>query len=176
VTAADAVILRPAAADDLWLFERQAVDPEAGGTFNWSGFRNMAALMRRFDENRLIGEDRGCLVVQCGTTVLGNVVWSEATYGMPSWRCWNIGILLLPDHRGKGFGTQAQRLLIAYLFDTTPLHRIEAYTDVENVPEQCALEKIGFTREGTLRAAQFRQGAWRDLFLYSLLRDEYKAL
>jgi RimJ/RimL family protein N-acetyltransferase len=68
-------------------------------------------------------------------------------------------------------GTTAQRLLVEYLFDNTPAHRLEAYTEVENVAEQRALEKVGFEREGVRRAAHFRAGAWRDSILYALLRD-----
>jgi RimJ/RimL family protein N-acetyltransferase len=43
-------------------------------------------------------------------------------------------------------------------------------TDVENIPEQHALEKAGFSREGVLRGAQFRGGAWHDIVVYALVR------
>ena len=52
------------------------------------------------------------------------------------------------------------------------MHRIWAATEVENVAEQRALEKAGFTREGTLRGAGWRDGAWRDGVSYSLLRTD----
>jgi len=175
VTSVDGVLLRPAKADDLWLFERQAVDPDAAGQYNWSGFRNMAALMRKFEENRLVGDESGCLIVVIENATAGTVVWSKATYGVPSWSCWNVGISLLPEYRGKGYGTKAQGLLVAYLFETTNVQRIEAYTDVDNLAEQKSLEKVGFAKEGTLRATQFRRGDWRNLHLYSILRDDYKA-
>ncbi|WP_218579505.1 GNAT family N-acetyltransferase [Phytohabitans houttuyneae] len=164
------VVLRPATADDFWLFERQAVDPDAAGTFNWSGFRDIRATRRRFDENGLITPDGGCLVVQVDDAAAGTVVWTKVHYGTPAWWCWNVGISLLPEHRGKGVGTLAQRHLVAYLFDTTPVQRVEAYTDVDNTAEQRALEKAGFTREGVLRATQFREARWRDLVMYSLVR------
>lgn len=164
------MLLRPATADDFWLFERQAVEPDAGGTFNWSGFRDVRATRRRFDENGLITPDGGCLVVETDGTVAGTVVWSKVSYGTAAWWCWNIGISLLPGYRGKGVGTHAQRHLVAYLFDTSPVQRVEAYTDVENLAEQRALEKAGFTREGVLRATQFRGGRWRDIVMYSTVR------
>ena len=47
--------------------------------------------------------------------------------------------------------------------------------DVENVAEQRALERAGFTREGVLRGAQHRRGRWRDLVLYARLRDDAPA-
>lgn len=168
------VALRPVTADDLWVLQRQADEPDAGGLFNWSGYRDLAAIRRRFDDNRLIGPDGGCLIVQREPSAVGTVVWNKSTYGTPSWCCWNIGIALLPEFRGMGYGTQAQRRLTSYLFGTTPLERIEAYTDVENLAEQRALEKAGFTREGTVRAAQFREGRWRDVHLYSILRAEHE--
>ncbi|GAA4251202.1 GNAT family N-acetyltransferase [Dactylosporangium darangshiense] len=168
-------VLRPVTAADLWVLERQADEPEAGGLFNWSGYRDIAATRRRFEENRLLGPDGGCLVVHLPQGAIGTVSWCRVAYGMPTWSCWNIGIALLPEHRGQGHGAAAQQLLAAYLFDTTPVERIEAYTDVENVAERRALERAGFTHEGTIRAAQFREGRWRSIHLYSVLRDEFKA-
>ena len=58
------------------------------------------------------------------------------------------------------------------MFAHTLVHRIWAATEVENVAEQRALEKAGFTREGTLRGAGWRDGAWRDGVSYSLLRTD----
>jgi RimJ/RimL family protein N-acetyltransferase len=84
---------------------------------------------------------------------------------------WNIGINLIPEGRGQGFGPEAQRGLAERLFATTDANRVEAMTDVENNAEQRALEKAGFVREGVLRGAQFRAGAWHDLVVYSLLRQ-----
>jgi [ribosomal protein S5]-alanine N-acetyltransferase len=82
------------------------------------------------------------------------------------------GAALLPEHRGRGLGTLAQRRLVDHLFRFTTVHRLEAGTDAENHAEQKALERIGFTREGVLREVAFRDGAWRDCVLYSLLRDQ----
>lgn len=169
------VALRPACEADLWIFEEQAVDPEVGGIFNWSGFRNVAATKRRLMEDGLIGNDDGCLVVWTDDEPVGTVVWKKAYYGTPSWFCWNIGISVLPNHRHKGVGTKSQAALVRYLFDTSPVQRIEAYTDVANVAEQRALGKIGFIREGVLRSTQFRQGSWRDLYLYSMMREDFSA-
>ena len=43
---------------------------------------------------------------------------------------------------------------------------------MENLAEQRALERAGFTREGVLRQAQFRDGGFRDMVLYSRLRGD----
>jgi RimJ/RimL family protein N-acetyltransferase len=58
------------------------------------------------------------------------------------------------------------------LFAHTTAHRIEAGTEADNIAEQRALEKAGFTREGVLRGIGWRGGSWRDGVLYSLLRTD----
>jgi len=81
-----------------------------------------------------------------------------------------------PADRGKGFGLEAHRLLIDYLFRHRGLHRVEVLSAAENVPEQKVLEKLRFSREGTLRQARFAGGLWHDLHLYALLQEEWQTL
>jgi GNAT superfamily N-acetyltransferase len=105
--------------------------------------------------------------------VAGVVSWHRVAYGPNSGsHAWNIGIGLAPAARGHGVGAVAQRLLAAWLLDSTPAYRIEASTDVANVAEQKALERAGFTREGVLRGAQERADGRHDLYSYSLLRSD----
>ena len=87
-------------------------------------------------------------------------------------RALNIGLSLVPEARGHGYGTEAQRLVAELLFGLFDVERIEGSTDVENIAEQRSLEKAGFTREGTLRHAQWRAGAHHDLVTYSILRQD----
>ena len=58
------------------------------------------------------------------------------------------------------------------LFRHTATNRVEAHTDVDNTAEQRALEAAGFQREGIIRGAQWRDGAYRDGYLYSILRSD----
>ncbi|WP_436520765.1 GNAT family N-acetyltransferase [Actinoplanes sp. HUAS TT8] len=167
------VRLRPAIVDDLWLARRRAADPEVGGSFNWSGFKLIMENDAQLDRWGKIDASGGRLVVIADDRTAGDVSWRRVTYGVDSWWCWNLGISLLPELRGQGIGTAAQQLLVTYLFATDAVGRIEAHTDVDNHAEQRALEKCGFTREGRVRAAQFRQGEWRDVLLYSILRADH---
>lgn len=113
------------------------------------------------------------MVTTADGTLIGDVSWHAVGYG-PNERstAYNIGIALQPAHRGMGYGTRVQRLLADHLFATTTVFRVEASTDVENIPEQRALTKAGFTREGVLRGAQFRADSPRDLVLFSRLRTD----
>jgi RimJ/RimL family protein N-acetyltransferase len=103
-------------------------------------------------------------------TAAGFVSWRARTYANVGH--WEIGIALLPERRGQGLGWRAQAMLCDYLFRHTPAQRIEAATHAENTAEQRALEKAGFHLEGVIRAAEFRDGEWRDGHLYSRLRSD----
>lgn len=165
--------LRPVRESDLLVLERLAVDPLAAGAFDWHGFRDVGARRRRLAEDGFLGRDPRNLAVAPASDdgCVGDVSWRAVPTG-PTSTCWNIGIVILPEFRGRGYGTEAQRLLAGYLFATTTANRVEAETDVENLAEQRALEKAGFTREGIRRGSQFRDGRWRDMAVYGRLRDD----
>lgn len=121
--------------------------------------------------------EQGALAVwdDAETALLGTVSWIWQYWGpTPESRNPVIGIWLRPEARGRGAGTAAQRALVDLFFQHTIVNRVEAGTDVDNAAEQRALEMAGFTREGTIRGAQWRGGAYHDCYLYSVLRAEWR--
>ncbi|HEV2781320.1 MAG TPA: GNAT family protein [Actinophytocola sp.] len=166
---------RPVTEDDLDALDAMFADPESIGVHNWQGFTDPRRWRRLFEENGLLGGDRWVLMVdtEAGENA-GFVSWRPAHGGSID-TGWEIGISLWPRLRGQGYGTEAHRQLVRYLFTNTPANRIQAMTDAENHAEQRALEKAGFTREGVLRGYTFRAGAWRDEVLYSVLRSEWSS-
>ena len=129
VRVSDEVALRPVREDDLALLEDLTQNPEKTGEFEWFGWTDLWHWRRGWDENRLIGPDGGTLIVICGDQRLGLVNWRRQPITGPGSYCWEIGIVLLPEDRGRGYGTQAQRLLARYLFAHTTVHRIWAGTE-----------------------------------------------
>lgn len=166
----DEVRLRPVTESDLAQIVRFEWDIDAIGEFDWFGFRmeKVREIERRWREDGLIGADASYLAV----------VVEDACVGVVNWRPvgqtgnFEIGIALLPHYRGRGIGTAAQVLLVEYLFSTTTAHRLQAGTEVDNIAEQKALEKVGFRREGVNRGHHFRAGQWRDGAMYAVLRGE----
>jgi RimJ/RimL family protein N-acetyltransferase len=156
--------------EDLPQLHRLATDPDSLGP-DWGGFTNAGHFDRRLGEDGLLSDHEGMLAIDVGGRCVGQVSWRAVTHG-GSHHCWGIGVSVFPEHRGSGHGWRAQKLLVEYLFATTPVHRIEANTRADNAAEQKALTKLGFTLEGTLRGAQFKDGEWRDTMLFSLLRTE----
>lgn len=167
----DDVTLRPIEEADLSDLGRYVTDPAACGEFEWTGFKDPKAMRRRWKADGWLGTEHGRLAVVSSGSFAGDVSYKDRTQGLAKAGIYEIGIALFPEHRGHGVGTVAQRLLVEHLFDTTPAHRLEAYTEVDNVAEQRALEKVGFEREGVLRAVLFRAGTWRDSIIYALLRN-----
>lgn len=168
------VRLRPVEQTDLPTIAQWAREPDSISSYNNFGLRPASGSDHGYQETGWLDENHGSLmVISHDGEILGDMSYHKTHYGPNSGsRPYNIGINLLPAHRGKGYGSEAQRLLAAYLFETYPVARVEAQTDVTNIPEQRSLEKAGFTREGVLRKAQWRSGDWHDLVVYSKLRGE----
>lgn len=55
-----------------------------------------------------------------------------------------------PDERNKGYGTEAQKSLLIYLFDKMKIKQVEMYTDLDNLAQQRCLKKLGFSLIETL--------------------------
>ena len=119
-------------------------------------------------------EAQGALAVDADGELVGMVTWVWQRWG-PNDGSRNpmIGIWLLAEHRGRGIGTAAQRQLVDLFFRHTPTNRVEAGTDPQNVAEHRALEKVGLTCEGVARGAQWRDGAYRDVCTYAVLRADW---
>jgi RimJ/RimL family protein N-acetyltransferase len=170
------VRLRPMVLEDVDALIRMYNDPAAATEANWFGFQPGRAQRQldRIATGATIDDEHGSLAAtDADGELVAEVSWHQTDNSTPpNGRCWNIGIYVLPEHRGRGYGAAAQRALVEYLFEHTPVMRIEAGTEAGNPAEQRALEKAGFTREGVLRRAVFRGGAYRDMVIFSILRDE----
>ena len=165
------VTLCPVTEDDLPWLDRLNNDPATTGPHEWHGWIHPVPRRRHWAETGLPGDSGGILMVIHGPDRVGGVSWRKTQTGQISY-CWAIGIGLAPEFWGRGYGSQAQWLLVRYLFAHTQVNRIEATTEITNIGEQRALTKAGFTREGVLRGATFRAGRWHDQIIYSVLRDE----
>ena len=132
---------RPSRADsDL---AARGVRPQEDDPFGFFGHRSVNGLQRRFAADGMISDDAGQLAVQTPDgTLLGSVDWFAVRLGpSSSARALNIGIFLLPEHRGRGYGSAAQAVFADYLFANTLVERLEAGTDVDNIAEQRALQR-----------------------------------
>lgn len=87
-----------------------------------------------------------------------------------------LGYWMGKPFRGMGYTTEASRMLIEYGFKNLKLERIYAYAMTDNPDSQRVLKKCGFLKEGLLRHHIKRQGRWRDLYAYAILKSEWKKI
>jgi RimJ/RimL family protein N-acetyltransferase len=132
-------------------------------------------LRQAYQQTGLLSRESGLLLIETldGRQAIGYVRYTltalpDADYPHPE-----VGFgIPVAGARGKGYAQEAVGLLVSYLFGGYAAPRLTAFTDVDNLAAQCVLEHAGFRREGVLRRSMFRDGQWRDLAIYGLLREE----
>jgi RimJ/RimL family protein N-acetyltransferase len=91
----------------------------------------------------------------------------------PRGRSAKVGIWIAKQAWGKGYGTDAMRIMCRFGFRELNLQRIELIVYETNPAAMRSYEKVGFRREGTLRRAQFQGGRYIDVLVMGLLVEEF---
>ncbi len=86
-----------------------------------------------------------------------------------------LGYWLGKKHWGKGYVTQAVKLILNFGFNKLKLHKIYARLLAENIGSRKVLEKAGFKFEGTFKEHEYRHKRWHDVLNYGILRKDYKS-
>ena len=107
----------------------------------------------------------GCLV--------GSVSTNDTT---PRHRNFKYGIAIFREHWRKGYATEAASLLLRYYFRELGYRRVMAIVYSFNTASLALRDRMGFTREGTLRKNLFTQGRFFDEVVFGLLASEFEAL
>jgi hypothetical protein len=92
----------------------------------------------------------------------------------------NIGIILVPEAREKGFAMQAGNLVLTWLFDELRFHRVQAGM-LDSARKDWAITlftQMGFVHEGTRRRSAFCpnegvHGEWKDVTHLALLETDW---
>ena len=77
------------------------------------------------------------------------------------------------ENRGKGYITEARFLLFEYAFMELGLERISATILEDNYASIKSAERVGYVKEGVLRNAVYKDGEFKNIIAYSILRDEF---
>lgn len=78
------------------------------------------------------------------------------------------------DMRGKGYGSDALRILCNYIFYEMSMHRVGLVVHAFNTQAIQMYERVGFKLEGKHRDFIYRDGKHHDLLLMSLLEKEWQ--
>ena len=83
-----------------------------------------------------------------------------------------IGYALGRAAWGRGYAMEAVRAVVGFAFGELGLFRVDADVDPRNAPSIRLLERLGFQREGLLRARYHVNGEIQDSVIYGLLATE----
>ena len=133
----DRVRLRALEPEDLELLYRWENDPEL-----WEVGNTLAPYSRYILKEYIAGSDRSIyesrqlrfMIEECDTgTSVG------------------IGIMLDRKYQGRGFATEALRLLMEYAYTFLKLHQLYVHIPVANEPSKKLFTRLGFVEAGTLK-------------------------
>ncbi|MCM3718161.1 GNAT family N-acetyltransferase [Fictibacillus phosphorivorans] len=85
-----------------------------------------------------------------------------------------VGYSLDKEHNGKGYMTEALKLIVRFAFNQIKLHRIEAQVMPRNIGSVRILEKNGFHKEGIAKKNVMINGKWEDHQMLAILNDHYE--
>jgi RimJ/RimL family protein N-acetyltransferase len=111
--------------------------------------------IRTLQEDRLIG-----FIGLFGVAWMHGDAW--VGIGIGEQDCW-----------GKGYGTDAMRVILRYAFTELNLHRVTLGVFEYNPRAIRSYEKAGFTVEGRERQRLYRDGEHADGFIMGVLREEW---
>jgi ribosomal-protein-alanine N-acetyltransferase len=153
----------------------QASDPEVTRWFSWGPYTSQAqasAYLARLAPQRARGEQLDLVVEHLqagpiGITGLGEFAARDRRAVIGSWlgRAW----------WGTGANREAKALMCHLAFGVLGLERLGAYSNVAHARSQRALERVGFRREGVLRAYHRHGDERHDVVVFGLLREDWAA-
>ncbi|WP_337659842.1 GNAT family N-acetyltransferase [Anderseniella sp. Alg231-50] len=165
-----AVRLRPLVADDAAAMYASLDDPESmrlTGTQSAFTFEQV----KRHCEHVEHADDRLDYAIEVASQPVGEVVLNcvddinrSASFRIAIW---------YNDHRNRGIGTEATRLLVRHGFDVVGLNRIELEVYSFNPRARRVYENAGFRLEGTRRQALLWDGEFVDAHTMAMLREDF---
>ena len=164
------LLLRPFSPDDVNDVFSYASDPE------WSRFLPVPIPYTREDAQDFVEgntnsnwERNAMFAIEFNGGVVGGIdLRIDAPNAMAM-----VGYAIARAHWNQGLMTEAVQAVVDWGFKEFGLAKIWSFADVENVASWRVMEKIGMTREGTLRSHGVLRGVRQDFHYYGILRCEW---
>ena len=160
------IILRPFTFADIDGFMKWASDNEVTQHLMWDSYQNKREAEAFF--SNVVKKHSWFKGIWLDNEVIGSITLEQGKG--PYRNKAELGYVLARKHWGKGYVTEATRLVLETGFHDLDIERIEAYVDPTNIGSQKVLEKNGFIKEGLLRKWVTQRGIIKDRYIYSILR------
>lgn len=173
--AGDTVVLRRHAPENVTAFRRWYADREIARLARYQEAPMRAEEIERFFSARVVGDEALAMAVHVRATdrLIGTCAFSQldAENGSALYHI-TIGE---HDAWGRGYGSEATRLMLDHAFGTLGLHRIALFVFEFNERAVRAYRKCGFVVEGRARESIWRDGRWWDELAMSVLESDWRA-
>jgi RimJ/RimL family protein N-acetyltransferase len=176
VLTGEQVVLRRHVPSNLRAFQRWYADPEVVRLTRYQDSPMRPEEIERFFAARALGSDSLAMAIHrrdddrlIGTCALSQL---DADNGSALFHI-TIGE---KSSWGRGFGTEATRLMIDHAFSGLGLHRVALTVFSFNERAIRSYRSVGFIVEGRAREAIWRDGRWWDEISMSILDIDWQAL
>ena len=132
------------------------------------GYRRWAAELATkdpdFDEFRLVieGLDQSAPV---GVILTHHVDRLNGTF--------EYGVAIGAPYQRRGYAAEAITLVLRYMFEERRFHKCDVHVFASNVGSVALHERLGFVQEGRRRQSRYAGGAYDDIVLFGMTRDEF---
>jgi len=84
------------------------------------------------------------------------------------------GLVISGEFSGKGFGTDVGNLLLDHLFYELGMNMVYVFIKEGNKASVRIAEKLGFNKDGLIRDYVYKQNSFHNVYIFTLLKSEYK--
>lgn len=170
------VTLRRHAPENVASFRRWYADPEIARLARYQQTPMRPDEIERFFAARVVGPDALAMAVHEGVTdrLVGTCAFSQLD-GDNGSALYHITIGEA-DAWGRGYGTEATRLMLGHAFGNLGLHRIALFVFEFNERAIRAYRRCGFVIEGRSRESIWREGRWWDELAMSILESDWRRM
>lgn len=85
-----------------------------------------------------------------------------------------MGIRIIPEGQGKGYGSEAIKWVLEWGFLVAGLHRVSIGCFAFNEGARRLYERLGFVVEGRTREVAWKNGGWHDCIEMGMLEGEWR--
>ena len=135
-------------------------------------FQTRSELVAEFDRDGFWSDQRGRLIIspKGKKDILGQISFFKDSGYKDGYE---VGYVIYEkSNRGKGYATDALKLLVDYLFDTRDINRLELSIRTINPASRRVAQKSGFIHEGCSRGVILIEGQYYDMDIFSIIRAD----
>lgn len=153
-------------------------DSDTARMFDHAWFPTSATRARHWAEEtatRSVADDSFFFAIEEleGGTVVGSIDPKDCDRRVGNF---SYGVGIIPERRRRGYASEAILLVARYYFQELRYQKMNAEVHDDNPASVALHERLGFTREGTLRRMAYTGGQYHDQLCFGMTAEEFAVL